>query len=83
MKRVFSFLILVSGLVACDEQSTGTQTKIDSKLDSLSNKVGKETKAAWDSTKADAKKLKDKVEDKLQRIQDSTHFKNKDSVYRP
>ncbi|HVG42822.1 MAG TPA: hypothetical protein VM888_14515 [Chitinophagaceae bacterium] len=80
MKKVVTFLVIAASLTACDEQSkTKTEIKIDSlgeKMDSLGQKVEAGAKKAWDSTKADAKELKEKIANKLDNIKDSARRKD-------
>ena len=72
MKVILTFLVVAASLQACNEQTTTTQIKIDS----LGEKVEKDAKKAWDSTKAGARDLKNKVEQKLENIKDSVRIKN-------
>ena len=65
------FLILfVLTLSACNNSG-----KIESKVDSLSKKIDTTAEKVWDSTKAGFKRIKEKVEDKLDQ-KDSTGKKN-------
>ncbi len=52
--------------------------KIDKELDTFSKKVENTAGKVWDSTKAGAKDLKNRIEDKLERTKDS--IKRKDSI---
>jgi hypothetical protein len=67
MKQILTFLVVTASLSACNEQTTTTTVKIDS----LGVKVEDGAKKAWDSTKAGAKQLKDKIENKIENIKDS------------
>ncbi len=52
--------------------------KIDDELDTLSNKIENTAGKVWDSTKAGAKDLKNRIKDKLERNRDS--IKRNDSI---
>jgi predicted small secreted protein len=66
MKRMGFFVLVVLMASACNNSSG-----FGEKVDTLSKKIDSGAEAVWDSTKAGAKKLKDKIEDKLDR-KDST-----------
>ena len=77
MKRILTYLVLAATLGACNGQTTTTQIKIDS----LGEKVEEGARKALDSTKAGAKKLEEKIEQKIDNIKDSVRIR-KDSVNR-
>ena len=78
MKRILTLLVALIVISACNEQIT-TTTKI--KMDSLGEKVEEGAKKAWDSTKADAEALKEKIEHKIENLKDSVQVR-KDSANR-
>lgn len=61
-------------LWSCNNQGTVTQEKIDS----LNEKIDTSLDKAWDSTKAKAKELRDKVKEEWNESRDSSN--KKDSV---
>ena len=61
MQKPGFLLLLVFTLAACNNSG-----KIESKVDSLSKKIDTTAEKVWDSTKAGFKRIKDKVEDKLE-----------------
>jgi ElaB/YqjD/DUF883 family membrane-anchored ribosome-binding protein len=71
MKRILTVLLVGGLLTACNESTTTTKTKIDS----LGEKIESGAKKAWDSTKAGAKEIKEKVENKLDKLKDSANRK--------
>lgn len=77
MKKIFGLLLVATVVVACDTNVTTTEQKLDSLGDKIENVAGK----AWDSTKAEAKELKEKVENKLDNAAD-TADKKADSIDR-
>jgi hypothetical protein len=69
MKQIIGFLLVGVLMSACNE--TGDAT--DRKLDSLERRIDTTAEKVWDSTKARAKDLKERIEEKLE---------NRDSVPR-
>jgi hypothetical protein len=69
MKQIIGFLLVGVLMSACNE--TGDAT--DRKLDSLEHRIDTTAEKVWDSTKARAKDLKERIEEKLE---------NRDSVPR-
>jgi hypothetical protein len=61
MKKMICVFGIAGFLVACDNNGVSTENK----LDSIGNKIENKAEQVWDSTKAEAKELKDKVEDRL------------------
>jgi len=59
MKKL-GFFTLVLVFTACNNSSG-----LSEKVDSLSKKIDSGAERIWDSTKAGAKRLKDKIDDKL------------------
>ena len=70
MQKTGFLILFVFTLSACNNSG-----KIESKVDSLSKKIDTTAEKVWDSTKAGFKRIKDKVEDKLEQ-KDSTDKKN-------
>ena len=68
---IFSMILI---LWSCNNQGTVTQEKIDS----LNEKIDTSLDKAWDSTKAKAKELRDKVKEEWNESRDSAN--KKDSV---
>lgn len=66
MKKIM--VVVVSTVLFC---SCNNSTTLDNKADSLGKKVDHFSKKVWDSTKKEAKELKEKINDELN---------NKDSV---
>lgn len=70
MKILIVFIISFS-LLSCNDSGTSTDVKIDS----LSQRIDTTADKIWDSTKAKAKVLKDKVEDAIEKRRDSANEK--------
>ena len=70
MQKPGFLILIVLTLSACNNSG-----KIESKVDSLSKKIDTTAEKVWDSTKAGFKRIKEKVEDKLDQ-KDSTGNKN-------
>jgi len=69
MKKL-GFVAMVLMFSACNNSSG-----LSEKVDSLSKKIDSGAERIWDSTKAGAKRLKDKIDDKLDG-KDSLKIKN-------
>jgi ElaB/YqjD/DUF883 family membrane-anchored ribosome-binding protein len=72
MKRILTIGAVMFLLTACD-QSTAAATK--TKIDSLGDKVESGVNKAWDSAKAGAKEIREKVGNKLDELKDSANRK--------
>ena len=73
---MFKYLIIcivAISLVACNNEGSVTEEKIDS----LNERIDTTLDKAWDSTKAKAKELRDKVKEELSEKKDSVR---KDSI---
>ena len=66
---IFSMILI---LWSCNNQGTVTQEKIDS----LNEKIDTSLDKAWDSTKAKAKELRDKVKEEWNESRDSSNKKD-------
>ena len=71
MKKI-GFLVMVVMFMGCNNSA-----KVESKADSLANKIETTVKKGWDSTKAGFKKAKDKIEDKLEELDKKDSAKKK------
>jgi hypothetical protein len=69
MNRIASILALSVLFAACNENNGSTEQKIDS----LERRIDTTAEKVWDSTKAKAKELKDRIEQR---------FDNRDSTVR-
>jgi transcription elongation factor Elf1 len=71
MKKVLIVVVIGFSLLSCTDSGTSTHVKIDS----LSQRIDTTADKIWDSTKAKAKVLKDKVEDAIEKRRDSANEK--------
>jgi len=62
MKRMICVLGIAGWLVACDNNGTSTQQK----LDSIGERLENTAERTWDSTKEKARDLKERIEDRLE-----------------
>lgn len=69
MKEVIIVVVIGFSFLSCTDSGTST----DMKIDSLSQKIDTTADKIWDSTKAKAKMLKDKVEDAIEMRRDSAN----------
>ena len=73
MFRLLIFCFLTISIVACNNQGSVTEGKIDS----LNERIDTTLDKAWDSTKAKAKELREKVKEEWNEKKDSV---SKDSI---
>lgn len=73
MFKYLVICIVAISLVACNNEGSVTEEKIDS----LNERIDTTLDKAWDSTKAKAKELRDKVKEELSEKKDSVR---KDSI---
>ena len=73
MKRLTGLLTLALLLTACNNEGDSTERK----LDSLETRIDTTAEKVWDSTKARAKDLKERIE---QRIENREADERKDSL---
>lgn len=73
MKKILIATVLLTGLVSCNNEGSDTEKK----LDTLSQKIDTTLEKVWDSTKAKANDIKEKIEEKWDKRdslkKDSTH----------
>lgn len=62
MKRITSILALALLFTACNNEGDTTERK----LDSLETRIDTTAEKVWDSTKAKAKDLKERIEQKIE-----------------
>lgn len=62
MKKVLGVMAVVVLLAACNNEGDTTERK----LDSLENRIDTTAEKVWDSTKAKAKDLKERIEQKIE-----------------
>lgn len=62
MKRLIALLVLGMGFTACNEEGSPTERK----LDSLERRIDTTAEKVWDSTKARAKDLKERIEEEFE-----------------
>ncbi len=72
MKKILIILLIGFSFLSCTDTGTSTEVKIDS----LSQRIDTTADRIWDSTKAKANVLKEKVEDAIERRKDSADAKN-------
>jgi hypothetical protein len=58
MKRLVTFVVIGALFTACNEEGSSRERK----LDSLERRIDTTAEKVWDSTKAKAKDLKDRIE---------------------
>lgn len=63
MKRGTGLLVMVLLLAACNNEGDSTERK----MDSLEQRIDTTAEKVWDSTKAKAKDLKERIEQKIER----------------
>lgn len=63
MKRGIGLLVVVLLLAACNNEGDSTERK----MDSLEQRIDTTAEKVWDSTKAKAKDLKERIEEKIER----------------
>lgn len=79
MKKVLMILALAGGLAACNENGDSIEVEGDSvkqNLENLGEKIEEKSEQTWDSTKAKAKDLKERIENKfdsVDRREDTAH----------
>lgn len=62
MKKVTGILALALLFAACNNEGESTERK----LDSLETRIDTTAEKVWDSTKAKAKELKERIEEKIE-----------------
>jgi hypothetical protein len=62
MKKVIGLTTMVLLLAACNNEGDSTERE----LDSLETRIDTTTEKVWDSTKAKARDLKERIEDKIE-----------------
>lgn len=62
MKKFLGLMAVVVLLAACNNEGDATERK----LDSLENRIDTTAEKVWDSTKAKAKELKERIEQKIE-----------------
>lgn len=73
MIKMFFIVLLGFSISACND----TGTNINVNVDSLSEKIDTTAEKIWDSTKAKAKVLKEKVEEAIEKRKDSGNIKSR------
>lgn len=76
MKKLLVLLAGFCFLTACNENGD----PVESKLDSLENHFDTTAEKIWDSTKAKAKDLKEKLEEKWEQSKDSIEARKSDTL---